>query len=130
MSINKKVLNATVTEFDGTVYKSKLEARVAKELDAEGIAFSYESTRFELIPKHKYLGETVRAMYYTPDFICGNVIIEVKGFPNDRWPVVRKLIINKIITENLDYKFYEIHSVAELRRVINVIKNGDDRESN
>lgn len=59
-----------------------------------------EQVRFELIPKQVDSdGRCIeRACTYTADFVYrdrdGELVVEdVKGFPNDRWPIKRKLML-------------------------------------
>jgi hypothetical protein len=54
-------------------YKSKLEEKVAKQLEAEKLEFTYESFKIHyVIPSRK--------ASYRPDFIIGNMMIETKGY--------------------------------------------------
>lgn len=87
---NKKVRNATPTQALGLHFRSLLESRVAKELKANNIHFEYENLRLELIPSFRYKGLLYRAVHYTPDFVCGNYIIECKGYPNDSWSLKKE----------------------------------------
>lgn len=116
---NQKIKNATEIIIDGVKYRSKLEGSVAKYLKEHNIPFEYEKHRLELIPTMRYNEQTLKAVHYTPDFICNNFIIEVKGFPNDSWSLKKKVIIQLIIEGKLPYNFREIHSIRELKEVIN-----------
>lgn len=123
---NKKIKNATITEYKGINFRSKLEARVAQYLDEENVPYSYEKTKLTLIPSFYYEDKLYRAITYTPDFICFDYIIEVKGFPNDAWPIKKKLILRALKTAHIigaaSYKFREIHSIKELKEIIKEIK--------
>lgn len=56
-----------------TNYRSRLETKVADQLNDSGIAFGYESLKVKfLVP--------AREARYTPDFICGSIILEAKGY--------------------------------------------------
>lgn len=120
---NKKIKNATPTYYNGIKYRSKLEARAAQILEAESIDFLYEPFRIEIIEKFQYNNVTYRAVHYTPDFVCGNYILELKGYPNDSWGLKKKLILTHIISNHLPYKFIEIKNLKQLREVIKEIKN-------
>lgn len=120
---NKKIKNATPTKWNGLTFRSALEAKVAKCLIENGISFEYEATRFDLLPKFEYNNIKYRAVHYTPDFICGNYIIEVKGFPNDVWPLKKKLILLTLINLDSEYKFREVKNLKQLKEVIKEIKN-------
>jgi hypothetical protein len=70
-------------------YRSKFEAKIAKELDDAGVKYTYESYSYEYeepLRKNKARcatcggSELVRSGFYTPDFFLKNgVIIETKG---------------------------------------------------
>ncbi|MDC1509221.1 hypothetical protein N8381_00725 [Oceanospirillaceae bacterium] len=53
-------------------FRSGLEARVAQELKAQGICYTYEEQQI------KYT-KPQRESTYTPDFVIGKLIIETKG---------------------------------------------------
>ena len=53
-------------------FRSGLEVRVAKELQAQGIPYTYEEEKI------KYTKPS-RLSVYTPDFKIGNIFIESKG---------------------------------------------------
>lgn len=119
---NKKIKNATPTIYKGVQYRSKLEVRFAMMLDAEKIPFAYEEETWVVLDKQTYMGKTIRCVTYTPDFIIGNVVVEIKGFRNDVFPLKRKLII-KFINENRpDTLFFEAKTVADMRIVVDFIK--------
>ena len=115
---NKKIKGATITEYDGMRFRSKLESKVAKYLKDNNISFEYEPFRLCLLPSMIYDGQTLKSVHYTPDFKCGDFLIEVKGYPNDSWSLKRKLIISTIEKNNLHYKFREIHNITDLQEVL------------
>lgn len=53
-------------------FRSGLEAKVALELKAQGIPYTYEQTKIKYIKPQ-------RESTYTPDFVIGKLIIETKG---------------------------------------------------
>lgn len=119
---NKKIKNATPTIYKGIRYRSKLEVRFAMMLDAEKIPFAYEEETWVVLDKQTYMGQTIRCVTYTPDFIIGNVVVEIKGFRNDVFPLKRKLII-KFINENRPATvFIEAKTVADMRAAVETIK--------
>jgi hypothetical protein len=120
---NKKIKNATVTIYNGITFRSKLEAECAKILDEEGIKYQYEPFKIVLLPSFKYLGKTLREWSYSPDFVIfNNVIIEVKGFPNDVWGYKKKMILKYIVDHNYIYEFYEVKNKTQLRTLIKELK--------
>lgn len=77
-------------------YRSKLEKKVADQLTAAGVQFGYESKKVNfLVP--------ARNAKYTPDFECGPVILEAKGYfrkTSDR----QKLIFVKECNPEMDIR--------------------------
>ena len=120
---NKKIKNATVTVYNGITFRSKLEAECAKILDEEGINYQYEPFKIILLPSFKYLGKTLREWHYSPDFVVfNNIIIEIKGFPNDVWGYKKKMILKYIVDHNYMYEFYEVKNKTQLRTLIKELK--------
>lgn len=139
---NKKIKNATVSEYNNIRFKSKLELTVYKTLVQAGFNPEYENKHYTLwegfkptIPfftkdKNKRLkldNTKLRDITYTPDFtfIYNNrlIIIEVKGIENDVYPVKKKLF-RKII-EDTNALFFEIFTKNQLLQAIDIIKNYD-----
>jgi hypothetical protein len=93
-------------------HRSKLEDRIAKELDDRGIKFTYEQWSYQYEePLRKNMAscgrcgskDLVRSGWYTPDFFLGNgCIIETKGrfTASDR----RKMLAIKEGHPDLDIK--------------------------
>jgi hypothetical protein len=80
-----------------TEYRSRLEKKVAEQLEKEGVSFDYESVKLKFeIP--------ARMAGYTPDFPCsGDIILEVKGYfrsASDR----QRLVLVKEQHPNLDIR--------------------------
>lgn len=118
---NKKIRNAQITSYDGTTFKSKLEARIAEVLDCLDINYEYEGYKISILPSFDYDGQHFRPMVYTPDFKIGNAIIEAKGFPSDAWKIRKKLIMWTLKnTPTIEY--FEVHSIQEF---INMAENDD-----
>jgi hypothetical protein len=109
---NKKIKNATPSEYKGIKFRSKLEMFTYRHLMEASIPFEYEEHRFTLLeafesscdsyePIYKkgrkfgfgLANPKIRAMTYKPDFVNenDNWIIEVKGFRNDAFPLRWKL---------------------------------------
>ena len=98
-SKNKKIRNATPVNVDGIQFRSKLEANFymkAKELDLLDY-IKYEPFKIELQPEFTYQGQKYRPITWTPDFILyhpdGDILCEIKGHPNDAWPMKLKMIL-------------------------------------
>lgn len=125
---NKKIRNATPAVYDGVQYRSKLEARFARMLKENGIDFEYEKEHWELVPKQRWMGKVVRPITYTPDFIIGDVVVEIKGFRNDVFPVKRKLIIKYILENRPEVIFVEAHTIGDMAKAIELIKSKQEQK--
>jgi hypothetical protein len=110
---NRKIRGATKVEVGETVFKSKLEARIAEAFQELGIEYEYEKYKITLLPSFDYDKEHFRSMIYTPDFKVGNAIIEAKGFPSDAWKI-RKKIIMWTLKNIPELEYFEVHSIQEL----------------
>ena len=131
MYINKKIKNAKPTEYNGVKYRSKLESEFAKVFDENGVSFKYEPFKITLIPSFKYLGQTIRDVSYTPDFVVyNNIIIEAKGFPNDAYPLRKKMVLKYIVDNNYNYEFYEIKTKNQLLKLIEELKTKESCRQN
>lgn len=144
---NKKIKNATICESDGIIFKSRLEKKAYEMFRDEGFRPEYEKYTYvlqesKLFPTLHYAPYRDRKLHkevwglnkykiislkYTPDFVFkrGNttVIVEIKGFSNDRYPYQKKLFFKWLETNNPDSAFFEIHNNKQLNAAINVIKN-------
>lgn len=114
-----KIRNATPTEYDGIKFRSKLEMYTYKKLREARIDADYEQHRFELLPAFVALsGKKYRAMTYLPDFVGKNFIIECKGFPNESWPLRKKLFEYALLSLDIKYNFYEVHTQKEVDALV------------
>lgn len=140
---SKKVL------YDNITFDSKLEVSIYKFLKKENIIFKYNAKSFKLIESFKptvsffvrskdrkthrntfkLSMNKVQDMSYTPDFIINyqdyTIILEAKGFPNERYPIVKKLF--RRLLERKKNKtniiFAEVKSVKEVKQLIEIINN-------
>lgn len=137
---NKKIKNANKTNFAGVSFKSDIEARIYKTLIEEGITPKYEEMTFTLSKKirpsvpffNRLKGlftldsRPIQAITYTPDFTFyyNNIliIIEVKGFENDVFPVKKNLFRKHLENLNQDCMFFEIRTKKELLDALKIIK--------
>lgn len=141
---NKKVKNATVIDFNGIHFKSKLELAFYKILTQAGFEPQYEQKTYLLwegckptIPfytrdkktKLLKLDETkLRNMTYTPDFTFNYngrlIIIEAKGKENDTYPLKRKLFRGLLEGYSHDNPlFFEVFTQKQLLQAIEIIKS-------
>ncbi len=147
---NKKVRNATTLEYEGIIFKSKLELYCYKQLQQLAlvlpITFSYDSVRFnlldsfvftndcyELVKRKNYkqfeqIRSNVKGITYTPDFVgtyndTGKMfIIETKGNPNDAFPLRWKLFKKSLVDNNTPADIYMPRNLKHIDQVINIIK--------
>lgn len=137
---NKKVKNATKTTESGIDFKSKMETIVYRTLLEEGITPSYEGKTFVLSPRvrpsvpfYNRMGRNfisnmkpIHAITYTPDFTFEYndmlIIIEVKGFENDVFPVKKSLFRKYLETLEQPSMFFEIRTKRELLDALKIIR--------
>lgn len=119
---NKKIRNATPTEYDGIKFRSKLEVTTYKLFKEAGIDANYEKEKFTLVPAFSFMGAKIRPMTYTPDFTFQSFIIECKGSPNDAWPIKEKLFKYYLHTNKIDKTFHVVHNQKEIKELIEIIK--------
>ncbi len=132
---NKKICNATPTEYEGMKFRSKLELRIYKYLLTKGIEPQYEQAKIVLwnrekgyfkVPYYDRVGKTFKkitskplAVTYTPDFIFTYngvlVYLEVKGFKNDVTNYKIRLFRDWLETQNNPKQCYAVvHTIKEV----------------
>lgn len=103
--------HARKTSVDGICFDSRKEADYyceLKILKQAGVVASFElQVPFELIPKYKYKGKTVRAMKYIADFVVKYVdghteVVDVKGMRTDVYKIKKKMLLYAY--PNIDFK--------------------------
>lgn len=143
---NKKVKNATPHDYMGIHFKSGLEVSTYKELMKEGFNPEYEKHTYvlqesKLFPTLHYAPYTDRKLHkkvwglngykiisikYKPDFVFAVngklVIVEVKGFQNDRYSYQKRLLFKWLEDNNPNSVFFEIHNQGQLKKAIKIIK--------
>lgn len=140
---NKKILNASPLEWGGIKFKSKFEAQTYKLLREEGFNPTYEGIRFKiwegLTPTVQFYDKDpktgllklnmnkLRDITYIPDFIFiwnnVEIIIEIKGFENDVFPIKKKLFRKFLESWNKPILYFEIYNKKQLIQAIEIIKN-------
>lgn len=137
---NKKIKNATKSSFSGISFKSKLEATIYKTLKENGITPAYEEKTFKFLPTirptipffnrvNKVFTldmKPLRPITYTPDFTFMYqdilVIIEVKGFENDVYPMKRNLFRRFLEKETSPIMYFEVRTKKETLQALKIIK--------
>ena len=141
MGINRKVRNANPLEYNGIKFKSRVEVSIYKLLRTHNIEAKYEEKTFILSssirPTVPFYNRTEKSGFhsimspisnitYTPDFtfMYNNilVIIEVKGFENDVFPVKRNLFRKLLETLDTYCMFFEIRTQKEMLKALEIIK--------
>ncbi len=141
-TINKKIRNATVLNYYGKTFKSKLELYCYKKLKEANLKFTYEEHKYELMPTFQFENDSwelfkrkgvrtfgkqrphIRSINYTPDFVGKGWIIETKGNPNDVFPVKWKLFKKYIHDNKLNITLYMPRNQKQIDETIEIIKNG------
>ena len=150
---NKKIKNATKVTSNDIKFKSRLEEYIYKALLSEGIKPEYEKETYTLYGKHrsrvpfynrtKKLGfhldySPLRRITYTPDFTFElngiKVIIEVKGFQNDTFPLKRNMF-RRVLEEEMDVlkrpiMYFEVHSKGDLLKALDIVRKEDSQTIN
>lgn len=69
---------SVATEYNGTLFRSRLEARYAVFFDAAGITWQYEPAPPLILRRSQRRGDS---FWYLPDFVLGDgTVCDVKGF--------------------------------------------------
>lgn len=139
MSNNKKVKNASLTQYNNISFKSKLERDCYIKLSEEGFNPVYEKNRYTLVSpiklkygtlysKRKKLlckNTSIRELTYTPDFEFEYkgvmVFYDAKGIPNDSYPIKKKLFLHYLETLKIPYIFFEPHNNSQVEQSIAIL---------
>lgn len=78
-------------------YRNKFEVSIAEQLEAGGVEFTYETLKLPI-------AFPPRTGRYTPDFICGRIILEGKGYFYNQAADRQKLILAKAQHPDLDFR--------------------------
>lgn len=110
----KKRINSSPTSYQGTRYRSKLEVRMAMLLTQLKIPFEYEKKKYIIQEGFESGGEKVRPIKYTPDFTGEGWIVEIKGRPNDQWPLRLKLWKKYMVETGMTEEYHILTTVNEI----------------
>lgn len=140
---NKKILNATPTEYNGIKFKSLIEVMVYKTLLQYGFNPLYEPTTYIIWQGFRptvpyYTRDSKKVMIcnmrklvditLTPDFYIQyngyKIIIEAKGFENELFPYKLKMLREVLETypDKDKYLIFEIFTKKQLLEAIEIIK--------
>lgn len=139
MAENKKVKNATLAEYNGISFKSRLERSCYIRLTEEGFNPEYEKAAYVLVPsillkngssysprkKDLIKYTSLRRLTYTPDFEFTykgvSVYFDAKGKSNDTYPIKKKLFLHYLESLGTPYIFFEPHNLAQLELSISTL---------
>ena len=143
MSKKRQITRSKKTIVDGIQFASKLESHMYKMIKTHKIDFKYEGEKYILVDgflfesdsyektaTKKYLhdrgNKKILPISYTPDFIDSQYppryIIECKGNPNERFPMVWKLFKRYIHLKGWDTKLYMPRNQKDCEAVARLIK--------
>lgn len=139
----RQITRSKKTKIDGIQFQSKLESHMYLLLKANKISAGYEMQKFTIIdgfeanfssyektPAKKYLHDRghkkILPITYTPDFVDlqnpPRYIIECKGNPNERFPMVWKLFKRYIMLKGWETDLFVPRNQKDCQEVINIIK--------
>lgn len=149
---NKKIKNARKHVYNGIEFNSGLEVTAYKLLNEADMNPKYEPCTFNVLEGKKFsipcydmhndrkLKKDVwglnsyktQGIKYTPDFVFyindtygaeKMIVMEVKGFPNDRYAYVKKMFLTHLEKYYPESMFFEVHNQKQLKAAIEVIKS-------
>lgn len=150
MSKNKKILGASKHIYNNIEFKSKLEVDCYKLLIGSNLPFSYEGEKITILEGFKptitiyaptkiqkgmyskdllQVTSKVRDITFLPDFLIikdnYRIYFDVKGMPNDTYPIKKKLFLKELERRNdgFKYMFFEPHSIYQMKQAIKIIQD-------
>ena len=113
--MSERIQNVQPKEYKGVMYKSTLEAETAEALDCMGLPIRYEERRLTVLEGFRcpFQKDKVRAVYYKPDFMVGDIILECKGFETPEYLLKKKLIFKYLIDNEPNLVFHQIHDTRK-----------------
>ena len=142
MKKRRQITQSKKTTIDGIQFASKLEAHMYKLLKHYKIPYKYEGEKYVLIEGFKYENSSyektatkkylhdrgnkkILPITYTPDFIDSvyppRYIIECKGNPNERFPLVWKLFKRYIHLKGWNTKLYMPRNQKDCEAVVRLL---------
>ena len=145
---HKGPVNASKVTFDGVLFASSLEVYCYQQLKKHKLFEHYESEKFTTIEgatssirtyerqsngkgefKERGYGKKVLGISYKPDFTGRDFIIEVKGRPNESFPLRWKLFKLHQIATGDNRTIYKPQNKKEIDECIQLIiqhRNGQE----
>ena len=118
--MSEHIVGVNPKEYNGKTYRSTLEARTAETLDKLGIPWEYETKTFTIqegfyCPWQK---RKVLDIDYTPDFIIGPIMVEMKGFETPDWKIKKKVFFKYLKENEPDAIWYMVKNDKQLLQVL------------
>lgn len=123
-------IKAKKVEIDGIKFDSSLNGYGYKELKRAGIQAIYEKETLCVLEGFEFEGKKVRGIHYTPDFFLDEdkIILELKGFCNEAFPLREKLF-KAWLSSTQDiykgYKYVKLKNQDQIDSFIFKVKKGD-----
>lgn len=108
----KVKINSSKKELDGIKFDSMLELFAYKELKKEGLygknKLTHQSKTFLIVDPFEFDGKKYQGIKITPDFVDekNQVVFEVKGVPNELFPMRWKLMKRYFSLNYPNYKVF------------------------
>ena len=114
-----KVRNAQKIEDCGILFDSKLEHYCWKQLKLFKIPFELKP-KYNIMDGFRYLGEAIRPITLTPDFLLPNhnIIVDTKGFSTDVSNIKFKLFKKYLLDNGKNYKVVILKNQKEVNAFI------------
>ncbi len=122
MRLNFSKYRSKKTEYNGMIYASRFEARVAQQLDLRLNAGEFTKVEAQFrIPLYAYLanGEKTSLFAYICDFRCEKpdgsyLLVEAKGYKTDVYSIKKKILERIWLPDHPGYTFEEVRDDVKL----------------
>lgn len=118
--MSEHIVGVEPTVYNGKKYRSKLEAKTAEALDKMGIPWEYETKTYTLLEGFHcpWQKRKVIAIDYTPDFIIGPIMIEMKGWKTPDFKLKEKMFYKYLNEHEPDAIYYIAKNQKQLLEVL------------
>ena len=123
---NKKKIQSKEKIIDNIKFKSLLEVYFYKKLKENKLTkeYIYEKRTIEIIQPFEFHNEKIRGVKYTPDWESSNCFIEIKGHPNESFPLRFKLFKKYLKDNNINHKVFLLKGKTDINNYfLNLKKN-------
>ncbi len=118
--MSEHIVGVEPTVYNGKKYRSKLEARTAETLDKMDIPWEYETKTYTLLEGFHcpWQKRKVIAIDYTPDFIIGPIMIEMKGWKTPDFKLKEKMFYKYLNEHEPNAIYYIVKSQKQLLEIL------------